>query len=327
MIFYYFFGIRKVKLYKMLLAIVIIFVIGILIINACYLFNDSFKPKSEYLFRSSFFSSIVSFIPNWLPLPFPKDYLIGLDTQKYESDKCPVPVYLLGNLSSDGWWYYYIIVFLLKTPIPILILFLWSMLIFLYNLSRGKNDFFYIYIFTFIFMYILVFTSSVINLGIRYILPIYPLIFLLCGYAIKEIGLKGKILLFALSLWLLMNTLLIYPHHLSFFNEFAGGPTYGYKYLADSNIDWGQDLISLKQYIVKNKIDCIYLSHFGLVEPSVYGINYKPLPPYPIHGTVAISVNHLLGISAWKKIGDSFKWLRKYRSDDHAGYSILIYKL
>jgi len=171
------------------------------------------------------------------------------------------------------------------------------------------------------------FSSSVINLGIRYILPIYPLIFLLCGYVLKGISSKGKILLFGLLVWLIINTLLIYPHHLSFFNEFAGGPTQGYKYLADSNIDWGQDLIFLKQYLVKHNIDFIYLSHFGLVEPAVYGIDYKPLPPYPILGTVAISVNHLLGISAWKKIGESFKWLRELEPDDRVGYSILIYKI
>jgi hypothetical protein len=149
----------------------------------------------------------------------------------------------------------------------------------------------------------------------------------LCGYVLKEISLTGKILLFGLLVWLAINSLMIFPHHLSFFNEFTGGPTQGYKYLADSNIDWGQDLIFLKQYLVKHNMDFIYLSHFGLVEPAVYGIDYKPLPSYPILGTVAISVNHLLGISAWKKIGESFKWLRELEPDDRVGYSILIYKI
>jgi 4-amino-4-deoxy-L-arabinose transferase-like glycosyltransferase len=327
MILNYFFGIRKLNLSKMIQAILIVFFVGMLIINSCYLFHGSFKASCEYSFRSSFFSSLASFTPEWLPLPFPKDYLLGLDAQKYESDRRPVPVYLFGELSSRGWWHYFLFAFFLKTPIPILILLLWIIMKYIYNLSKRKKDFFFLYVLTFIAMYMLFFSSSVINLGIRYILPIYPLIFLLSGYVIKEIKLKGKILLFALSAWLIINTIFIYPHHLSFFNEFAGGPNNGYKYLADSNIDWGQDLISLKRYLLKNEIDFVYLSHFGLVEPEVYGIKYKPLPPYPIKGTIAISVNHLLGISAWKKTGESFSWLRAFEPDDHAGYSILIYKL
>jgi len=84
-------------------------------------------------------------------------------------------------------------------------------------------------------------------------------------------------------------THITYPY----FNEFAGGPTKGYRYLADSNIDWGQDLISLKRYMEKNNLDSIYLSHFGLVSPAIYGIKFKRLPPNPIQGTVAISVTFL----------------------------------
>ncbi|MGA1842621.1 MAG: ArnT family glycosyltransferase [bacterium] len=323
----YFFGIKKLNLKKMILTILIIFFIGILIINSCYLFKGSFKPIYTYSFRSSFFMALASFTPEWLPIPYPKDYISGLDAQKYESDRRPVPVYLFGKLSPSGWWYYFLFAFFLKTPIPIIILFFWFISIYLYNLVQGKKDFFFIYIFTFIVMYLVSFSLSVINLGVRYILPIYPLIFLLSGYLIKQIGFKGKILLLALSIWLVINTSLIYPNHLSFFNEITGGFQNGYKYLADSNIDWGQDLISLKKYLYKNKIDSIYLSHFGLVDPQVYGIKYKPLPPYPVKGRIAISVNHLLGISPWKKTGESFSWLRELEPDDRAGYSILIYRL
>jgi len=32
------------------------------------------------------------------------------------------------------------------------------------------------------------------------------------------------------------------PHYLAYFNELAGGPANGFKELADSNLDWGQDL-------------------------------------------------------------------------------------
>ncbi len=40
----------------------------------------------------------------------------------------------------------------------------------------------------------------------------------------------------------------IYPHSMSCFNELAGGPQNGDKYLLDSNLDWGQDVFYLKRW-------------------------------------------------------------------------------
>jgi len=324
---YYIFNKKRMHVRKMSFAIIIIFLAGILMINMVYLFHGSFRHMRDYSFRSRLFKNIQSFCPGWLPLPFPKDYIIGIDTQKYESDKRPVKAYLFGRLSSKGWWYYYIVAFLLKTPIPILIIFFWVICINISKLINGKKDYFFIYILTFIAIYFLFFSASVINLGIRYLLPIYPLILLISGYIFENMNKKKVMLVAILSLWLIINMVMIYPNHLSFYNEFAGGPNNGYKFLADSNIDWGQDLISLKGYMQKHHLDFVYLSHFGLVEPTVYGIKYRPLTSHPINGTIAVSVNHLLGIWGWNKTQKSFKWLEDYKLHDKAGYSIFIYKI
>jgi hypothetical protein len=45
------------------------------------------------------------------------------------------------------------------------------------------------------------------------------------------------------------SSLANYPHSLSYFNEFIGGPKNGGKHLIHSNLDWGQDIIGLKRWL------------------------------------------------------------------------------
>ena len=70
------------------------------------------------------------------------------------------------------------------------------------------------------------------------------------------------------------------------FNELAGGPATGYTKLADSNLDWGQDLPGLRQYMERENIDSVKLSYFGRAFPEAYGIKYEPLPSFPLHSEV-----------------------------------------
>ena len=89
----------------------------------------------------------------------------------------------------------------------------------------------------------------------------FPLLFLLCGrlfqYMIER---KSYLLTGALGLWMVGSIVWILPHYLSYFNEFVGGPAKGYYYLIDSNIDWGQDLIRLHEYLNHQGLkECIYL--------------------------------------------------------------------
>lgn len=319
------YGKRNITPVRMLACFAAILTIGIAVINAGYLFKGSFDPIGTYSFRSSFFSSLQRALPSESPLPFPRDYLEGLDAQKYESDVSPVPVYLLGRLSSKGWWYYYPIALMVKTPLPVLILFGWLVGIVFHRRMKMEALYFHVFALTFIALYLFLFSGFVVNLGIRYLLPIFPFVFLLAGSVIHYIDEKQKVLVSVLSVWLAVSALMIYPHHIAYFNEAAGGAGNGHRILADSNLDWGQDLMFLKKYMDRHRLKSVYLSHFGLVEPAIYGIRYQHLPPVPVKGVIAVSVNHLLGISGWKKI-EHLDWLRQRKPDDHAGYSIVIFR-
>ena len=60
---------------------------------------------------------------------------------------------------------------------------------------------------------------------------------------------------FILSLaifWIVLIPILNYPGYVSYFNESIGGSKNGYKYVTDSNTDWGQDLKRLKIFLDEN---------------------------------------------------------------------------
>src|SRR5207247_4884940 len=80
-----------------------------------------------------------------------------------------------------------------------------------------------------------------INLGLRYVLPALPFLYLFAGSAVQA-GRPAWIRLLAAAaiVWNLAALARIHPHELAYFNELVGGPANGRFHLIDSNLDWGQ---------------------------------------------------------------------------------------
>jgi len=176
-------------------------------------------------------------------------------------------------------------------------------------------------------------------IGLRYILPIYPFLFVFAA-GTAQFLLSKKItagVLAAAMAWYVGASCHIHPHYLAYFNELAGGPDNGYKYLVDSNLDWGQDLKGLKKFMQERGISRISLSYFGSDSPDRYGIAYDWLPsfylrdPDPKHppatlkGWVAISATNLEGVYFVNR--DIFARFRNLQPVAKIGYSIFVYDL
>jgi len=135
----------------------------------------------------------------------------------------------------------------------------------------------------------------------------------------------------------MLSSLWIHPYYLAYFNALVGGPDQGYRYVVDSNLDWGQDLKRLKGYLDERGIERVKLSYFGTAKPEGYGIEYDPLPmlfssspsdfsPFnPEPGMYAISASNLQG--ALLEEPDIFDWFRHRQPVDKIGYSIFIYEV
>jgi len=192
-----------------------------------------------------------------------------------------------------------------------------------------------------------------LNIGLRHILPVYPLMLMVCAVAIAwflhEPGSSTKSRWGQPSLlphrrwWLLACIALlafearrVYPSPLAFFNVLCGGPQHGDKYLVDSNLDWGQDLNGLKRWMDSNEVKNIYLCYFGMADPAYYGIQYTALPgngfmdagKLPSEpGYLAISATNLRGVYFPENIRQFYAPLLKQEPLLRIGYSIFIYRV
>jgi 4-amino-4-deoxy-L-arabinose transferase-like glycosyltransferase len=254
------------------------------------------------------------------------------------------PTFLLGEFSSEGFIAYFPIAFLVKTPLPVLILLAAALIWLLYQPNTRKKALFLVVPAG---IYFLLSMQSALNIGYRHLLPILPFLSVLISglttkkFKIANLNIQFRPLMAAALMVLLVINLWIYPHYLSYFNLAAGGPTKGGDILVDSNIDWGQDLLRLQDWMAENEVEEVKLSWFGSADPAYYGLAYEPLPGLPRHfnlwwdvpfnpanpepGIYAISASNLWEIPLEDKT--TFPWFRAREADDRIGYSIFIYRV
>jgi hypothetical protein len=241
--------------------------------------------------------------------------------------------FLMGAHSADGWWYYFPLAFLLKTPLPLLIL-----LVAAPTAVKGRAS-------PFVWIPAAVFAAAAmatsVNIGVRYLLPLLPFLFVAGGVAAARLVARGgvwRVAAVVLGAWYAAGTLRHHPHHLSFFNELAGGPYGGYRYLADSNVDWGQDLGRLGRYVRAQGIPRIKLSYFGTASPDTYAIPHDLLPsvtrPFPedflLHvrpgDVVAVSATNLQGVYLPRAARQLMDQLKAETPVARVGPSIFVYR-
>lgn len=320
---------------------ILIVSISVLLINIGYLFSGMFTPLGKYMFLSEPLKKFSSLCWAALPIPLPSDYVRGFDVQLAISQgNNPFYVgYLMGERSLTGWWYYYLVAFMVKNPLAFLAIIVLTVFAWIRG-SGDKPDFetglcIWVPIVTF-FAYFSFFTN--IPIGIRFLLPVFPLLFLAAGYLCHASLMKGKvtrIVTVVVAICYLIPSISIFPNYLSYFNLVSGGPRNGHHWLIDSNLDLGQDLPGLKKYMGKKGIEKINLGYFGRVDPKIYGIDYTLAKQEVENGVYAISANFLVGrpyylldkSSKQLKYIDSsyFKNYRTLKPSEIVGYTLHIF--
>ncbi len=261
-------------------------------------------------------------------------YLLGL-AHTYEYMKVDRISYWNGYFSRRWRWYYYPFILMVKTPIPLLLLILAGLITSLRNWRRWEV------FFILVTLAVLAGASeaSTIQLGIRYIMPVVPFLLLLAGLGgarmarwVSNRGLRWA-LMASLLLWTAVSVLSFYPSFLSYSNEFIWNKNESFKWLVDSNLDWGQDLRRLAAYVEENDIQGLKIDYFGGGEPGYY--IKDAVPWYPDMGTprgwFAVSYTYRQ-LEFWeqedgKRIEEASKyaWLLGYQPVARIGYSILLY--
>lgn len=246
--------------------------------------------------------------------------------------------FLCGELSGEGWWYYFPIAFLVKsTPAELMLAVVGLALVPRFVFRQMKQDasdatgWLWLGALACIVLFAL---NCRINIGIRYILPLYPLLivwtvdqaFLAARGWGRLLGV-GCLLLIGLQAWAAWQ---IAPDYLSYFNRLAGGPKQGYRWLADSNLDWGQDLPLVRDTVARMPGRRLLLSYFGTDNPDHHGIERVDWEratgaEAATCDVLAVSATYLAG--CYSEGADPFRDFRLAEPVARAGYSVFFFDL
>jgi 4-amino-4-deoxy-L-arabinose transferase-like glycosyltransferase len=248
-----------------------------------------------------------------LPVPLPRYYIQGFDEQKLETEGIPTSfframrgdpaapgdadsnevagydVYLNGVMRSSGWWYYYLATLLYKLPEGTCLLLALSILplVLIKRSSTAWADEIAVATIPLVIFVTMSFLTD-INLGLRYVLGMLPFLYIGAGRIapwIEQLARPTREIASAVVLALLASTIAatasIHPHYLAYFNWTSGGPDRVPARLIDSNLDWGQDLIGLKNWCRRNiPGQPIGLAYFGQINPTIFTKRDEPFPWY-----------------------------------------------
>lgn len=359
--------VKKESWQKVLKVFVLVMVIGFIVIWPVYQYHVLEYPSErqsediQFLLSSHqirFLGPLLAWMAKVPLLRAYAQYLLGLFLV-LQRGAGGHTTYFLGEISAAGWKNYFPVVYAIKVPLAFHILTIIALLYTAYSVKKPfwqntlkrtkdwlESHFAEFAMILFILIYWAFSLSANLNIGVRHLLPTFPFtIILVSGIIIsllKEPFLKLRyVFLGALLLWQAISVLALYPHFLTYFNELAGGPDNGYIYTVNSNLDWGQDLRRLKDWVSNPpadlKIDKIYVDYFGggdvqyyLKEKYASWRGTQSQEEFPRGNYLAVSATFLQGGRGVPGPGFNeptlyYRWLDNNALIDKIGHSIFIY--
>lgn len=240
------------------------------------------------------------------------------------------PSYLLGEVRDSGWWYYFPVAFLVKTPIAFLLLAGIGVAL-LTRHVRAKRRWQDAVPLACAAAIMLVSLTSNINIGIRHILVVYPLLAIVAAFGVaswlRARKVAFRVAVIGLLAWNVGASVAAHPDYLPYFNALVGDTPE--RILIASDLDWGQDLQRLGNVVRRQGIREMAITYFGsAVPPRHVHARLRPLEPNEqATGWVAASVWRLWFDDTDVAPYDGFAWLRAHEPMMRVGRSIFLYHL
>ncbi len=305
---------------------------AIVAINVGFWFEGTGTPLSRYALASPAWHALAAVpVLRAVPLPLPYAYLQGVDMTGRDA-AAPAWTYLRGRYSRTGFWNYFLVALAVKLPLSTQLLLVLAVALLWSGRVPWREGEGFLLVPS---LLLLAFCSLLLSLqlGLRTILPVLPFLFvfvsraaahgpaepappptaegaprpgvapaapaLAAGSWFRAASRPGARWIAAavgvLLLWNAVASFSIHPHYLAYFNELAGGPDGGARWLIDANLDWGQDA---------ERVRDVYAAH----SPVPVLID----PGGPVSGRIAVGLSHLVGLDpgeaarhAWLR--DNFK--------------------
>ncbi|MBI1902110.1 MAG: glycosyltransferase family 39 protein [Planctomycetia bacterium] len=334
--------------------------ISVFVVNLGYGFSGTGKRLGDFTFYSETLTGhergtgigpgnrFANSVWGQLPVPVPEHFLTGVDLQKVDFER-GLWSYLRGRWEPTGWWYYYLYALAVKTPVGVLFLAVLAAARSISATARGlhwSRDI--ILLAPALGILALVSSQTGMNHHMRYVLPALPFLLVWTSRAGQLLdavpaGWARRIqacAVLGMLAWSVASSLWVYPHSLSYFNELAGGPKNGHFHLTDSNIDWAQDLLKLRDWVHNHpdaKMDGFAYFPGHLIDPGLIGLPSTPPPSDPRWTMKPADTTddelgpqpgwYALGVTRLRERDRRFEYFLRFEPAAMAGYGIYIYQV
>ena len=249
------------------------------------------------------------------------------------------PAFVMGRHFASGQWFFFPAVFLIKSTLALLILLVLAPFA---RISGRRREFLFMTAPAAVFMLSAIF--SMLNMGVRHLMPIFPFCIVIAGAAAASIASRsmvGRVAIAALLLFDVISSLHAFPDFLAYSNEIAGGPSQTYRLVADADDDWGQGLKWTRRYLDKHPTsDCWIVYNNPFVDPAYYGIHCKrlmggfshvlglssPSIAPTLSGTFFLSSSQVEGHLWGPDSLNPYETFRQRKADDEIENTILVYR-
>jgi hypothetical protein len=328
-------------------AFVAIVVIGVLVLWSFYGFRYAARPPGLVLSTSlenyaaplsHFNASAVLTIARLHLLP--ESYLMGLVDVKRMAQF--YPTFIFGNVYPHGQWWYFPILILIKTTLGLLTLVTLAFFAILTGRLRKRREL------AFVLVPCLVYLGSAVlsgmNIGARHILPLYVFATILAAagiVALSSINRRWVWVCAALLAAHVASSLAAFPNFIPYANEAWGGQRNVHNLLSDANVDWGQQLLQVKQWQDNHPNEECWFAYFARpeVDPATYGIRCHALPtidtfwlggadivPPRIQGTVLLSAGDLSGCEWPSSSMNPYRNFQSLAPAEMIDYGVLVFR-
>ncbi len=251
----------------------------------------------------------------------PESWLYGLaDVRRVAND---MPTYLFGEVYAHGLWSYFPAVILIKLTLGSLALLALAAFATCRRWLSGAREIWFVL--SPALFYFVIASGSGLNIGVRHVLPCIPLLLLFAAAGAVALAQRGRGWAVAVAVAVLAHaasSARAFPLYIPYANEAWGGSANTWRYLSDSNVDWGQQLIQVEDWVRANHAgnDC-HFAYFvtPFILPSNYGVPCALLPtadstnqidldiPATVSGTLLISQGDLNGFEYGTRVRNPYQ--------------------
>jgi hypothetical protein len=135
------------------------------------------------------------------------------------------------------------------------------------------------------------------------------------------------------------SSLSVFPNSIAYANEAWGGARNAHRVLNDSNVDWGRQLIQVKEWEDRHPGEDCWFAYTvrPFIHPETYGIHCHILPnglggagpepvPAVIHGSVLLSAGEIDGTLWPSQELNPYRGFQSIKPDEEIDFGVMVYR-